>query len=90
MYEYRYMYEYKHGCKHKYEYKYCMSTGTRMSTGVCDCKAAWEWYCIIVRMAKTTKWLNAILDYMKKAKSSISMVFGQLGKLYIKKLIREI
>ena len=28
------------------------------------------------RMAKTTKWLNAILDYMKKVKSSISMVFG--------------
>ena len=28
------------------------------------------------RMAKTTKWLNAILDYMKKVKSSISMVYG--------------
>ena len=31
---------------------------------------------IIVRMAKTAKRLNAILDYMKKVKSSISMVFG--------------
>ena len=29
-----------------------------------------------IRMAKTTKWLNAILHYMKKVKSSISMVFG--------------
>ena len=27
------------------------------------------------RMAKTAKRLNAILDYMKKVKSSISMVF---------------
>ncbi len=25
-------------------------------------------------MAKTTKWLNAILDYMKKVKSNISTV----------------
>ena len=28
------------------------------------------------RMAKTAKRLNAILDYMRKVKSSISMVFG--------------
>ena len=28
------------------------------------------------RMAKAAKRLNAILDYMKKVKSSISMVFG--------------
>ena len=28
------------------------------------------------RMAKTAKRLNAILDYMKKVKSSISIVFG--------------
>ncbi len=27
-------------------------------------------------MAKTTEWLNAILDYMRKVKSPISMVFG--------------
>ena len=27
-------------------------------------------------MAKTAKRLNSILDYMKKVKSSISMVFG--------------
>ena len=26
------------------------------------------------RMAKTTKWLNAILDYIKKVRLSISMV----------------
>ena len=29
-----------------------------------------------IRMAKTTKWLNAILHYMKKVKSSISIVYG--------------
>ena len=28
------------------------------------------------RMAKAAKQLNAILDYMRKVKSSISMVFG--------------
>ena len=28
------------------------------------------------RMAKAAKRLNAILDYMRKVKSSISMVFG--------------
>ena len=32
---------------------------------------------IIVRMAKTTKWLQAILDYMKKAKLITSTVYGQ-------------
>ena len=29
-----------------------------------------------IRMAKTTKWLNAILHYMRKVKSSISIVYG--------------
>ena len=33
-------------------------------------------YEINYRMAKAAKRLNAILDYMKKVKSSISMVFG--------------
>ena len=28
------------------------------------------------RMAQTTQWLPAILDYMKEVKSSISMCFG--------------
>ena len=28
------------------------------------------------RMAKTAKWLNAILEYVRNVKSSISMVFG--------------
>ena len=32
---------------------------------------------IIVRMAKATKQLPGILDYMKKVKLSISTVFGQ-------------
>ena len=31
---------------------------------------------LIVRMAKATKWLQAILDYMKKVKSITSTVFG--------------
>ena len=30
-------------------------------------------------MAKTTQWLNAILDYTKKVKLSISMVFDQFS-----------
>ena len=34
---------------------------------------------VIYRMAKTTKWLNAILDYMKKVKLNISTVFGQFS-----------
>ena len=34
---------------------------------------------IIVRMAKATKWLQAILDYMKKVKSITSTVFGQFS-----------
>ena len=29
-------------------------------------------------MAKTTQWLNAILDYMKKVKSNISTVHAHL------------
>ena len=35
--------------------------------------------CIIVRMAKTTKWLNAILDYMKKAKLIPVTIFCSVG-----------
>ena len=35
--------------------------------------------CLIVRMAKATKWLQAILDYMKKVKSITSTVFGQFS-----------
>ena len=34
---------------------------------------------IIVRMAKAAKRLQAILDYMKKVKSSTSIVFGQFS-----------
>ena len=34
---------------------------------------------IIVRMAKATKWLQAILDYMKMVKSITSTVFGQFS-----------
>ena len=34
---------------------------------------------IIVRMAKATKWLQAILGYMKKVKSITSTVFGQFS-----------
>ena len=32
-----------------------------------------------VRMAKATKWLQAILDYMKKVKLITSTVFGQFS-----------
>ena len=34
---------------------------------------------ILVRMAKGTKWLQAILDYMKKVKLITSTVFGQFS-----------
>ena len=34
------------------------------------------------RMAKTTKWLQAILDYMKKAELSTSTVFGQFSPIH--------
>ena len=34
---------------------------------------------IIVRIAKAMKWLQAILDYMKKVKSITSTVFGQFS-----------
>ena len=33
-------------------------------------------------MAQITKWLHAIWDYMKKAKSSISMVFDLVSYYY--------
>ena len=43
-------------------------------------------------MAKTTKWLNAILHYMRKVKSSISIVFGlnlrQLGHFALWNVLR--
>ena len=39
----------------------------------------WSSKNLIVRMAKAMKWLQAILDYMKKVKSITSTVFGQFS-----------
>ena len=49
----------------------------------------WDWafWIIIVRMAKTVKRLNAIQDYIKTVKSSISMVpptpYSSIDMLYV-------
>ena len=43
------------------------------------CISCTVYFKIIVRMAKATKWLQAILDYMKKVKSITSTVFGQFS-----------